>query len=439
MTKRILTTLFLGLLIQTAFSQTFDKEKLDNYFQALEKSGKFMGSVALSENGKIIYTKSIGYSDIETNTKPNENTKYRIGSISKSFTGVLVLKAVEEKKLTLETKINKYFPDLKNASKITISNLLNHRSGIHNFTNDNDYLTWNTQKKSESEMLKIIGKGGSDFEPDSMAEYSNSNYVLLSYILQKIYKKTYTQILNEKIIKPIGLKNTFFGDKINTQNNEANSYKFTSKWEKEAETDMSIPIGAGAIVSTPNDLTEFAFALFNGKLLSSKSLELMKTIKDKYGFGLFQMPFGDKKSFGHTGGIDGFSSIYSYFPNENVAFALTSNGTNYNNNDVSIVLLSAIFNKPYNIPSFKTFNVSTEDLDKYLGVYSSKEIPIKITITKNDKILMAQATGQSAFGLEATDQDQFKFEPAGVVLEFNPTDKKMILKQGGGIFNFIKE
>lgn len=439
MTRKIIFITFFGLLTQIGFSQTFDKEKLDNYFQALEKSDKFMGSVAVSENGKIVYTKSIGFSDIETNTKPNENTKYRIGSISKSFTSVLILKAVEEKKLSLETKIVKYFPNIKNANNISISNLLNHRSGIHNFTSDEDYLKWNTEKKSESEMLRIIEKGGIDFVPDSKAEYSNSNYVLLSYILQKMYKKPYSILLTEKIIKPIGLKNTFFGGKINLKNNESNSYKFLSQWEKEPETDMSIPMGAGAIVSTPSDLTQFADALFNGKIINSKSLELMETLKDKYGYGLFQIPFGDKKSFGHTGGIDGFSSVYSYFPTEKVGFALTSNGTNYNNNNISIVLLSAMFNKPYEIPNFKSYELTTEDLDKYLGVYSSKDIPIKITVTKNDKTLMAQATGQSAFGLEAIDKDKFKFEQAGVVLEFNPTDKKMILKQGGGIFNFTKE
>lgn len=439
MTKKIILISFLGLLNLTGFSQTFDKEKLDNYFQALEKSEKFMGSVAISENGKIIYTNSIGFSDIDTKTKPKENTKYRIGSISKTFTSVLIFKAIEQKKISLETTLDKYYSTIKNANKISISNLLNHRSGIHNFTNDEEYLKWNTQKKTEKEMLQIIEKGGSDFEPDSKAEYSNSNFVLLSYILQKAYKKPYSELLTEKITKPIGLKNTFFGDKITLQNNESNSHKFLTKWEKETETDMTIPMGAGAIVSTPSDLTKFAEALFNGKIITPKSVELMKTLKENYGMGLFQMPFGDKKSFGHTGGIDGFSSVFGYFPNEKVSFALTSNGSNYNNNNISIVLLSAIFNKPYEIPSFKNYELTTKDLDKYLGIYSSKDIPLKITVTKNDKVLMAQATGQSAFGLEATEKDKFKFDQAGVILEFNPTDKKMILKQGGGTFAFTKE
>lgn len=414
--KKLLLIFLITLFTATSFAQKFDKEKLDLYFQTLENNNKFMGSVALSENGKIIYTNTIGFSDVESKTKPNETTKYRIGSISKSFTSALVFKAVEENKLSLDTKISKYFPNIKNADKITVSNLLNHRSGIHSFTDNENYLSWNTQKKSEEELLKIIEDGGSDFEPDTEADYSNSNYVLLSFILEEIYKKPYSEILQEKIIKPISLKNTYVGGKINLKSNEAHSYTFESNWIKETETDLSIPLGAGAVVSTPSDLLQFADALFNGKIISEKSLKLMETIKDDYGSGLFQMPFGTKKAFGHTGGIDGFSSNYGYFPEEKVAFALTSNGSNYTNNNIAIAVLSAVFNQPYEIPTFKTLELPSADLDQYLGIYSSKDIPLKITVTKNDTTLMAQATGQSAFPLDASDKNIFKFDQAGIVL-----------------------
>lgn len=439
MTKKIITILVLILIYQFGFSQTFDKTKLDNYFQALEENNKFMGSVALSQNGKIVYTKQIGFADIDNKIKSNDNTKYRIGSISKTFTTVLVFKAIEEKKLKLTDKIDKYLPTIKNAKKITISNLLYHRSGIHNFTAINDYLKWNTEQKSEKELIEIITKSGSDFEPDTKAEYSNSNFVLLSFILQKIYKKDYAQLLAEKIVVPIGLRNTYYGKKTNLKNNECYSYSWKGKWIKEAETDMSIPIGAGAIVSTPSDLTKFANALFGSKLVSTENVELMKTLKDNYGMGLFQVPFGDKVGYGHNGGIDGFTSVMYHFADDNVSMALISNGTNFDNNQISIALLNAIYNKPYKIPTFKTFEIVIEDLDKYLGVYASKQIPLKITITKNSKTLIAQATGQPSFALEATEKDKFKFDQAGVVLEFNSADKTMILRQGGGIFHFTRE
>jgi D-alanyl-D-alanine carboxypeptidase len=315
--KKILIISLVSFITTTCFSQTFNKQRLDSLFQVLEKKDKFMGSIAISQNGKMLYSNAIGFADIETSKKGTTQTKYRIGSISKMFTAVLVLKAVENKKITLNQTLDKYFPQIENADKITIENLLNHRSGIHNFTNDSMYTSYNTTFKSQKEMIEIITNGKSDFEPNSKAEYSNSNYVLLSYILGKIYKKDYASILNSNILKPLKLNNIYFGGKTNLKNNESYSHSFENKWIKETETDMSIPMGAGALVSTPTDLTVFVEQLFVGKIISEKSLALMKTIKDKYGMGIFEFPYYEKKSYGHTGGIDGFQSVLSYFPEEN--------------------------------------------------------------------------------------------------------------------------
>ena len=129
------------------------------------------------------------------------------------------MKAVEEKKLELNQTIVKYFPEIKNADKITVGNLLYHRSGIHSFSDDKDYLTWNTQPKTGKEILEIIVKGGSDFEPDSKSAYSNSNFVLLTFILEKSFNKSYNVLVKEYITQPVGLENTALGERINTNNN----------------------------------------------------------------------------------------------------------------------------------------------------------------------------------------------------------------------------
>lgn len=437
--KRILTFLLTCLIVFSGLSQNIDENKLNAYLDTLAANDKFMGSIAVSRNGKLIYERSVGFADLERGMKANENSKYRIGSISKTFTAVLVFKAFEENKLIPEQTIDKYFPAIINADKITIADLLYHRSGIHNFTDDESYFSWNTQPKTEEEIIEIIVAGGSDFEPDSKASYSNSNYVLLSYILEKIYGKDYAKLIEEKIVKPIGLKNTRLGFEINTEDNECNSYKYNDGWKIEPETDISIPKGAGGIVSTPVDLTLFAISLFNGNLISQSSLSRMKTLKDNYGQGLFQIPFYDQSGFGHTGGIDGFTSLFVYFPDDHIAFAYTANGLNYSGNDIAIAVLSAVFDKPFEIPCFKEYNVTSEELDKYSGVYSSKELPLKITITKKDEKLEGQATGQSAFPLRATKKATFVFEQAGIVMEFNSDDKTMVLKQNGGTYFFEKE
>lgn len=439
MIKYYVTILLCFFVVSVACAQKMDTQKLDLYFKALEESGKFMGSVAISENGKIIYTKSLGFSDVEASAKANENSKYRIGSISKTFTTVMVLKAVEEKKLDLNQTIGKFFPTIRNADKITVKQLLGHRSGIHNFTDDESYLSWLTEAKTEQEMVEIITQGGSDITPGTKAAYSNSNFVLLSFILEKTFNKSYSEILKKYITDPVGLTNTYLGGKINTKNNEVKSYRFSGSWQPETETDISIPLGAGGIVSTPKDLVKFSDALFSGKLLKKESLELMKTLKDGYGLGLFMTPFYDKVGYGHTGGIDGFSSEFIHFDNRNVSFALISNGSNYSNNAIMTALYSAFYNKPYDIPVFTSYEVKPEDLDQYAGVYSSLDLPLKITVLKDGKILTAQATGQAAFPLEASAKDKFVFDQAGIVMEFNPSEKTMVLKQGGGQFSFKKD
>ena len=437
--KKNLIICLVTFIAATCFSQNFNKQRLDSLFQILEKKEKFMGSIAVCKNGTLLYTNAIGYADVETSKKAITKTKYRIGSISKMFTASLILKSIEENKLSLNQTLDKYFPQIENSKKITIENLLNHRSGIHNFTSDSTYLSYNTAFKSQIEMIEIIAKGKSDFEPNSKADYSNSNYVLLSYIIEKIYKNKYALILNKKITEPLGLKNTYFGGKINLLTNESYSYSFENKWLKETETDMSIPMGAGAIVSTPTDLTIFIEQLFAGKIISEKSLNLMKTINEKFGFGMLEFTYLDKKGYGHTGGIDGFQSVVNYFPEEKLAIAIISNGIIYPNRSILLCAESSYFNKPFEMPAFENIEINPKILNFYVGQYASRQIPIKIAITKNENKLFAQATGQSAFPLEASNSTSFKFEQAGIILEFNSNKNEMKLKQGGKEYLFTKE
>lgn len=424
----------------TVTAQSFNKAKMDSFFTAIESNNKGMGSIALSKNGRLLYTKAIGNSYINGDTKIHADyaTKYRIGSITKMFTATIIFQLIEEGKLTLKTPLDKYFPKVPNAKKITVGNLLNHRSGIHNFTNDSEYLLWNTKPHTQAEMLAIIVKGGSDFVPGSKAEYSNSNFVLLGYIVEKITGHSYKDELQKRIASKIGLTNTYYGGKISSGNHEAYSYTMASAWEQESETDMSIPGGAGAILSTPADLDMFIDALFTGKLVKKESLELMKTQTDRYGMGLFQVPLGSKKGYGHTGGIDGFSSSLTYFPDDSLAIAYCNNGAVMATNDIMIGALSIYFNKPYDIPTFKTVALSAATLNSYAGVYSSAQMPLKITVTVKGNLLYAQATGQGEFPLEAIDETNFQFTQAGIKMSFDATKNEMTLKQGGGSYNFTK-
>jgi D-alanyl-D-alanine carboxypeptidase len=437
-TKILSTALLIGLSFGMGFSQDFNKPKLDSLMDILAEKNNAMGSLTISRKGVVIYSRAIGYSYISGTEKlpATDQTKYRIGSISKMFTATLIFQLIEEGKLSLTTTIDKFFPQLPNADKITISNLLNHRSGLHNFTDSPEYSTWMTLPKTKNDMLAIIAKGGADFQPNEKFSYSNSNYVILGHVIEKVSKQSYSKYLNDRIISKIGLLNTYVGTKTDIKKNESFSYRLSDSWEQAPETDMSIPGAAGAMVSTPADLTKFIESLFSLKLVSGSSLEQMKTMTDGYGMGMFQFPFYTKLAYGHNGGIDGFASTLEYFPEDSLALAYCTNGQVYPMNNILVGVLSIYYNKPYSIP---TFSLKTEDLDKYLGVYSTTQIPVKIAITKIGATLFAQVADQSSFPLDPTEADKFKYDPAGISVEFNPDKNELTIKEGEKIFLFTRE
>ena len=422
--------------IQAQFSQ---KEKLDSLFTRLDRAGKFMGSTAMYVDGNLVYERAVGFKDTVNGQKADLHTKYRIGSITKTFTAVLLMKAVEAGKLSLDDKLSNWYPQVQKADSITIRHLMSHRSGIANFTDARDYLSWNTKPHTPEQILEKIVKGGSRFSPGEKFEYSNSGYYLLGLILEKIYKRPYRELLEKQILRPLRLTETSIGGKIDLNKNECRSFLFTGIWLRSPETDMSVPFAAGNIISTPQDICRFAQQLFSGKLLSEKSLKEMQTFQDNVGLGLFRFPFGERKASGHTGGIDGFSTVYGYFPDGKVSFALFSNGSTYTNNDITIALLSAAYGVEVKVPDFSVKTFTDEALKPYVGVYASKQMPLKLTFTAKNGRLISQATGQKAFELDALGDHVFTKDQYGIRVTFDPAKKLLILKQGGATLVFEKE
>lgn len=425
---------------QERVNTDFDKDKMDRLFSVIEENEKGMGSISIFTDGEAVYENAFGYANIAQEIPATLKTKYRIGSISKTFTASIIMQLVQEGDLQMDAKLSEFFPEVKNSDKITIEQLLKHRSGIFNFTSADDYQSYMEQPVTREELLHKIATNGIVFEAGEKAEYSNSNYVLLSLIVEKIEGKDFGNLVKDRICLPCELNDTYYGTEISEARNEARSYTKAKEWKLATETDMSVPMGAGAIVSNPNDLNQFLNCLFNHKLVSEVTLDEMMRLKDGFGIGMFQVPFYDKRAYGHNGGIDGFQSNAYYFPEEKVAISYTTNGVVMAVNDIMIGALSIYFGKVYDFPQFTpAVELTSEDLDQYLGTYSSPTFPLKITITKEGNTLIGQASGQPSFTLEAYEPDMFRFEAAGLKLEFKPTDNKMIIRQGGGEFELDKE
>lgn len=435
--KKQLSILLLVLSF-TTFAQDKRLAKLDSLLTYLNDNDKFMGSVCIRQGEEIVFSEAYGYLEATKGIRANKGTKYKIGSITKTFTATMIMQLVEEKKILLTTKLSRFYPKIDNADKITIEHLLYQRTGIKDYANADPTLTDVLGKPNIKELvLKKIENYTSLFEPDSKHEYSNSNYFVLGLILEKITKKTYAENLKTRITDKLGLKNTYYTtDKTDVTKRESYSYTFNGEnWEKVDEWNNDIAFSSGGIISTPEDLTKFDRELFKGALVTLPSLELMKTLKDTYGMALIRFPFGERKFYGHNGKIEGFESTVGYYEKDDMTISLIVNGENYNQNDIMIGILSIYYKLPYPFPNFS--KLDAELIKKYVGDYTSKDIPLAIKIFEKDGNLLAQATGQPSFPLTYSSDTTFVFAQAGIEMDFNATG--FVLKQGGAKFNYTKK
>ncbi|WP_336518257.1 serine hydrolase domain-containing protein [Pollutibacter soli] len=447
--KILITSILVVALLSVTSAQPVDKAKLDQLFDRLAEKNKGMGSFVFMKEGKPVYSRAFGYSQISgTEKKPmTSENRFRIGSITKTFTATLIMKLVEEGKLKLSDPLSKFLPQVPNADKITIEQILSHRSGIPNIKRQqNADRNVNTLPLTKNEHLALIVNTPPDFEPGTKAMYSNSGYFILGLVIEKVTGKSYEQVLEEKITKKIGLTDTYLATgNIDVNKKESLTYFIPpgGEWQQVPETHPSILFSAGAIVSTPTDLCKFISALFEGKIVSKASLDQMKSMKDGEGFGLVTFEFDGKTFYGHTGGADNYGAWVSYQPEEKLAVAYTTNAKVYPVKDIMAGAVDIYYNKPFQVPTFESLAVSTELLDKYVGEYSRPGAPAKFIITRKENTLYGQPPGgQNPFPLEATAENKFKVDngtPTGIVVEFDLEKNQMTIKRNGEERVFTKE
>ncbi|QPH37679.1 serine hydrolase domain-containing protein [Pedobacter endophyticus] len=438
--KSITICIWLSASFSQLQGQTLNKQKLDSLFDRLSADNQAMGTFAIAKNGNVLYSRSIGYSLIsgDKKIKNDANTQFMIGSVSKMFTATMIFQLIDEHKLSLDTKLSKYFPKIPAASEITIGTLLSHKSGLFDFVNDISDRSFLTKPQSRSKILSYIQYGQRHFAPNTDQLYSNSGYLLLASIIEKITKQKYSQQLQERICKRLNLTKTFSPTARNLGTTK--SYYFNGTWNEIADLYPPNITGVGDIVSTPTEMIVFIDALFNDKLISSKSVNMMKkSAGPAHGMGLMKVPFGEKLGYGHGGDTYGTHSLVASFEKDSLTLAFSDNGENYPHNDIAIAMLSIYFNQPFTMPDFCELNYTAAQLGAYSGRYASEQIPLEITVTQKDNKLSAQAAGQSSFPLKSSEKNKFHFRSANLELEFNPEKGEMLLKQHGKSYLYHKE
>jgi CubicO group peptidase (beta-lactamase class C family) len=430
--------LLLVSLVSRAKTNNDVQGTLSAYGQALAEHNRALGTWALYHGEQKVFKQTLipnkEQSGIDVDSSKSIH-QYKIGSISKTLTAVLTFKMIENGKLNLDTPLSQFYPDIANAEDITIGQMLNHHSGIASYTDSGEFMSYYQSPQTQEQMETRIEALPAAFAPGEKGAYSNSNYLLLGYILEQVSGHSYAELLNKHIVEPLQLKQTYFG--TDGDDNNPQSYQWHSdkdQWQTIDPWSLSVAGAAGAIISTSNDLNRFFRGLFHNKLLSKDSFAKMTSLTDGFGYGIFKTKVQNNNQeitgYWHNGGIEGFASHAIYYPEIEVTTVVLSNGLNKTTMDnLNSALIDAYLGQSLD-NKLSALEIKADQLKPYTGYFQSDTSPLDIEVMLMDDQLMAQATGQGAFPLSPDGEDRFTFQPAGIEMLFNKDMNGFTLNQG---------
>ncbi len=340
-----------------AFAQSH-ADKIDALMKKYTEYGQFNGSMLVAEKGEVILKKGYGYANFEWDIPNSPDTKFRLGSITKQFTSMLVMQQVAKGTIKLEDPVVKYLPGypLPQGEKVTVRHLLTHTSGTFNYT-DRLNIRRDRNAYSLDSLIATFSGLPLEFEPGSRYKYSNSGYVLLGAILQKATGMPYERLLAENIFAPLGMKNSGYDHAEPIIKKRAAGYDNPVAFGNAAFIDMSVPFSAGALYSTVEDLYLWDRALYGETLLPKGAKELYFTPGlGHYAFGwvVNNVPVGNSPdstlSIWHGGGINGFNTVIMRFPREQHLIVLLNNTNNARLDEIGRAITGILYDRPYDGP-----------------------------------------------------------------------------------------
>lgn len=440
MRKIILLFGLLLLSISAVKAQTDEAnaKRVDSILTVYANKKMFCGSVMIAKDGKPLLSKGYGMANFSYDIPNTPQTKFKLASVSKQFTAAAIMLLQEQGKLSTDDKLTKYIPDYPNGDKITIHHLLTHTSGIVNFTNLPIYDSLMKYELSLTENIGYFKNKPLDFEPGTKFKYSNSGYILLSYIIEKASGKSFPEYMSASIFEPLGMKNSgvFNGNKVIKNLAMGYSQLEGDEMENAEYIDMSIPSGAGAIYSTVEDLLIWDQALYSEKLLKKSSIDKIFTPNlDNYAYGWNVDTYKDSKWHFHSGGIQGFTTVINRFPDKNLTIIILKNIDNQILFSANKTARAIMFNDTYELPVERKIAKVDEKIYKKLCGDYELEPNFILTITTEAGKLFAQATEQSKFEIFPEADYKYFYKVINAQLEFT-TDKKgnvdkVTLFQGG--------
>ena len=325
--KTFITTILLALLTSNCQSQKYNndgqiEESIDALVQKYMDLDIFSGVVLLAEQGKPVYHKAFGLANRETKTKNTLNTKFDIGSMNKTFTKVVIYQLLEEGKLGLNDNLGKYFKGFPSeaANKITIEHLLNHSSGYGDYHSPG-YFEGAYGSRTIEAVVERIKKLPLFFEPGTEQEYSNSGYVLLGAIIEKITSKSYYENVRERIVSPLKLQNIYLENVQKIEDRAIGYWKTATGDLKNNVGMLEVPKPDGGFQSTTSDILSF----YNAYHYSEKLLKAETKKKDAY-FAFFEEIKGkDGVAIPQVGGFNGANTVMYEIPSQQKTIIVFAN------------------------------------------------------------------------------------------------------------------
>lgn len=419
---------FGGLLKnQHLYGQT-PLEKLNKYFTVQNEKEPLNGVVLIQRQGKTIYERAFGYASVENSVRNSLLTKFPIGSITKPFIATSILLLEQKHLLSVTDKVKKYLPEVPDSwQDISIEHLLSHTSGVEDYLSQPVYDTLKHVETTNAELLKKIISFPLHIKPGDEYEYSNSNYVLLTCIIERITGLDIGSFIQKEICKPLGLKNTFFPDTRIPVKALATGYLWQEKLYKADHVNFSNLSGAGGIISTAGDLTTFINGIMKFKILLKPVVEKMITpVKDDYGLGWTNLSYHDRHLIGHPGRIDGYSTHMWYEPKGEFSVIYLSNVNNgpsfaFMTNIFDILLNTSVSPNYYiyeETPPFFPFQVSDRFLNEYTGTYLFRNDILKVTKVNNKLYLEAESENGKSEMIPYNESKFWVGGPARIIVTF---------------------
>lgn len=409
-------TLALLLIIPSLIKAQSIADNTDKFLTAYTQQNKFSGNVLIAKNNKIVFNKAYGYADLENKKLNTTQTEFRAGSLTKMFTSALILKLSSEGKISLNDAVSKYIPSATWASNITIKNLLSHTSGIHGSTPAN--------AKTLIEMVEGFKADTSNFQPNQKFEYNNFNYLLLSYIAQKITNTPYPQLLQKEVLNNVDLNHSGIDSFQRKSTNKAYGYVINPEndaWIITGNNDrITTASGAGALFTTTSDLFKWSEYVSNEINKGNVSfISSVKPVMADYGLGWISREQDGRKWIGHTGTVEGFNAMLMIYPEDNTTIIFLSNLQDLNTEPFVHNLAAIAFNQNFEMPvERKEITLNEAALREYTGTFGEDlNNQVKFNIENNKLIVLAP--GGDKIALSAEDKDKFFMKGADIDVRFN--------------------